>query len=191
MDGMLYPSNMRRVRGQRGLNLSVGVAIVFIFLTALSLIAEDRTVLTIFDRVQFSVPSDWAVISSKRESVKSAFIFQIKNPADEGTPDSTNLAVISYYLREPTAKPENGKKPLGQEQTAKKQDLLEGWDCSSFAKLQASTEYEIWDCHRWVAQCGIHVRLAWPHLHKNPPDYDKNMILALSDVLKSVATSSK
>jgi hypothetical protein len=39
---------------------------------------------------------------------------------------------------------------------------------------------------RIVADCGVSVRIAWPHLPKNPPDYDKQMEAVLSSFLTSV-----
>jgi hypothetical protein len=45
--------------------------------------------------------------------------------------------------------------------------------------------------YRVVAECGIFVRMAWPHLPENPADYDKQMERVLSDFLTSVSPSKK
>jgi hypothetical protein len=57
--------------------------------------------------------------------------------------------------------------------------------------MQGSTRYDIWDCYRTVAGIGVYVRLAWPHLKNNPPDYDKTMVTVLADFLRNIAASPK
>lgn len=164
----MYLASMRWASGKRGSKLFGGAVLLHMVLAACYLIAADRVVFAIFARVQFSVPSDWVVITSKSDAFKTVFAFQIPNAADQGTPDSTNLAFISYYLREPTAVAESRKKASGQDQKARKRKLAENF-----------------------AECSVHIRMAWPHLPRNPPDYDKTMETALTDVLKSVAATSK
>jgi hypothetical protein len=57
--------------------------------------------------------------------------------------------------------------------------------------MQKSTEYVAWDCYRVVADSGVAVRIAWPHLPKNPADHDKQMETVLSDLLISIVRSEK
>lgn len=167
-----------------------GVLLCLLF-AALPLSATDRVTFTIVGRVQFTVPGDWVVISSKSGPVKTVFGFQIKNAADKGTPDSTNLAIISYNLNDSEANADYQKKTLPQDEKAEKKELAENWNCNTFSRKQGSTPYEIWDCDRIVSECGVSVRMAWPHLHKNPPAYDESMRTALMDVLNSVVASPK
>lgn len=153
--------------------------------------AADTVTFTVVGRVQFSVPSDWVVIASKSETTNTLFAFQIKNPADEGTPDSTNLAFVSYYLGDKNAKAAFKEKVSDQERHAKKKEDVQDWNCTSFTAKQGATQYQDWDCNRVLANCGVFIRLAWPELPKNPLNYDKDMLAALTDVLKSVAPSRK
>lgn len=44
---------------------------------------------------------------------------------------------------------------------------------------------------RIVADCGVSVRIAWPHLSKNPPDYDKQMETVLSPASSQVSAPFK
>jgi hypothetical protein len=143
---------------------------------------------TIVDRVQFSVPADWPVIANNSTSEKTVFAFQIPNAADNGTSDSSNLSIIVTDLRTDQARDAFQKQSPNAESTAQDKQLVEGWACSTFSKIQRSTqtEYVIWDCRRIVADCGVSVRIAWPHLPKNPPDYDGQMETVLSNFLTSV-----
>jgi hypothetical protein len=170
---------------------SLATAVLCILLASAALCAEDRVVFSIYARIQFSVPSDWLVISSKSDAVNTVFAFQIPNPAEEGTPDSTNLVSVASDLKQPGAKTAFEKKASNPEQKAEKRKLSGHWRCSRFSATQGSMEYEIWDCFRTVTNCGVYVRAAWPHLPKNPPEYDKTMETRLTQVLNSVAPSVK
>jgi len=161
-----------------------------LFLLAASLVAaSDYVEFTIVERLRFSVPGDWPVIANKSTPEKTIFGFQIPNPADDGTPDSSNLAITSTYLKDHVSRDAFEKKDPSTNHEAREKKLVEGWRCASFSSHQKSTEYVIWDCERIVADCGVAVRMAWPHLPKNPADYDKQMETVLSDFLMSVAPS--
>ena len=153
--------------------------------------AVDRVDFTIVGRDRFTVPGDWVVIANKSDKNRTIFAFQIPSPADDKTPDSTNLTVQSYYLRDLASRAEFDKKSSKQNPSAQDRKLVDGWDCANFQGLQGSTSYEVWDCHRTVGEAGVYVRLAWPHLPKNPSDFDQQMQTALADVLTSVVPSPK
>lgn len=187
----MYVFMMRWAKNQPGVNSLAAAVLLRILLASTALCAEDRVVFSIYARIQFSVPSDWRVISSKSDAMNTVFAFQMPNPAEEGTPDSTNLVIVASDLKQPGAKTAFEKKASNREQKAQKRDLVDHWDCSRFSAMQGSTEYEIWDCFRTVTDCGVYVRAAWPHLPKNPPEYDKTMDTRLAEILKSVAPSAK
>jgi hypothetical protein len=171
-------------------SLRVAIAVNLLFSASPS-IAADRVVFTVVERVQFSVPSDWPVISSKSTPEKTVFAFQVPNAADEGTSDSSNLVIVSSYLKGAEDRAAFEKKASSPGHDAQGKKLVDGWRCSTFSAMQKSTEYVDWDCYRVVADCGVFVRAAWPHLPKNPPDYDAQMETVLSDFLTSVAPSKK
>lgn len=166
--------------------------VLFVFVTCLlsaaTTAATDLVDFTIVDRVQFSVPGDWPVLASKSTSEKTVFTFQIPNAADSDTSDSTNLSFISTYLRSAQDRDAFQKQSSSTDHNAQEKKLVEGWGCSTFSAIQRSTQtqYVIWDCRRIISDCGISVRIAWPHLPKNPPDYDKQMEIVLSNFLTSV-----
>lgn len=167
-------------------------AILLILLFTASLAAAtDEVTFSIVDRVQFSVPGNWPVIASKSNADKTVFAFQVPIAADKGTADSSNLVIVSSYLKEAQDKDAFEKKASSPDPRAQERKLVDGWRCSSFLAMQKATQYVNWDCNRVVAGCGVFVRMAWPHLPKNPPDYDKQMETVLSDFLTSVVPFKK
>ena len=153
--------------------------------------AGEKVDFSIVDRIQFTVPGEWKVIASRSDASRTMFAFQILNPADEGTSDSTNLVLVAYNLNQPSEKESFEVKESQRGPNATNQKLVDGWDCSTFSAKQKRTNYVDWDCTRVVGQTGVFVRLAWPRLPRNAPDYDKSMEESLSDVLKSVIPYSR
>jgi hypothetical protein len=150
--------------------------------------ATDVVDFTIVNRVKFSVPADWPVIANKSTSEKTVFAFQIPNPADKDTSDSSNLSIIATDLKTAQDRVAFQAQPSSADHNALEKKLVEGWRCSTFSAIQhsTSTQYVVWDCRQVIADCGVSIRLAWPHLPKNPPDYDNEMERVLSSFLTSV-----
>lgn len=135
-------------------------------------------------------PATGLLCASKSTPEKTICAFQIPNRADEA--DSTNISIVSSYLKDAKDREAfNKKKASTSEHSAEEKTLVEGWRCRSFSAIQNATQYVDWDCYRVVAECGVFVRIAWPHLPKNPTDYDKQMERVLSDFLTSVGPSKK
>ena len=172
------------------LHISIQTALLVVLTAALSG-AVDKVAFTIFAEIQFAVPADWQVIANKSDTKSTLFAFKISNPAEEGTPDSTNLVLQSFYLKELEAKAKFEEKSKPQDPSARKRSVAAHWDCTSYAGKQGSTSYDVWDCHRTLAKAGVYVRLAWPHLSNNPPNYDQQMQATLVDVLTSVGPPAK
>jgi hypothetical protein len=151
-------------------------------------VAVDMVDFTIISRVHFSVPADWPVIANKSTTEKTIFAFQIPNTADNRTNDSSNLSIIAADLRTEHERDAFQMQAPSTDQNAQEKKLVEGWRCTAFSATQRSTQtrYTIWDCRRIVADCGVSVRLAWPDLPKNPPDYDHQMELVLTNFLTTV-----
>ena len=171
------------------LNLSFRTQALLLCLVASLAAATDYVEFSVVERIRFSVPGNWPVISSKSTPEKTTFAFQIPNRADKKTSDSSNLVIVSSYLSNTQEKQDFEEKASTTENNAREQKVVEGWRCSTFTGMQKSTQYVVWDCYRMVADCGVKVRIAWPHLPKNPPDYDEQMEVVLSDFLNSVAPS--
>jgi hypothetical protein len=153
--------------------------------------AGETVDLSIVDRIRFTVPGEWKVIASNSDASRTMFAFQILNPADDGTPDSTNLVLVAYNLNLPAEKESFEAKKSQRGPGAMDQKFVEGWDCSTFSAKQKKTNYVDWDCSKIVGETGVFVRLAWPRLVRNAPEYDKSMEKSLLDVLKSVIPYSR
>lgn len=190
-DVRAYLSGMRSILGMGSAVSLSKTILLFLFTLANLAVATDQVVFTVVDRIQFSVPGDWPVIASKSTAEKTMFAFQIPNAADKGTPDSSNLSIVSSYLKNAQEKDAFEKKATNPDSAAHEKKLVEGWRCSTFSAIQKSMQYVDWDCYRVVADCGVFVRIAWPHLPKNPPDYDKQMEAVLTDFLTNVVPSKK
>ena len=175
--------------GRKVLNMNFRFQALLLCLVASLAVATDYVEFSVVERIRFSVPGNWPVISSKSTPEKTTFAFQIPNRADKKTSDSSNLVIVSSYLSNAQEKEDFDKKASTLENNAMEQKLVDGWRCQTFTGTQKSTQYVVWDCYRVVAACGVKVRIAWPHLPKNFPDYDKQMEAVLSDFLTSVAPS--
>ena len=173
--------------GRKVFNMNFRLQTLLLCFVASLAVATEYVEFSVVERIRFSVPGNWPVISSKSTPEKTTFAFQIPNHADKKTPDSSNLVIVSSYLSNAQEKEDFEKKASTMENNAREQKLVDGWRCQTFTGQQKSTHYSVWDCYREVADCGVKVRIAWPHLPKNPPDYDKQMEAVLSDFLTSVA----
>jgi hypothetical protein len=64
--------------------------------------------------------------------MNTGFAFQIPDPAEQGTPDSTNLVIVASDLKQPGAKTAFEKKASDPEQKAQKRKLVDHWDAAAF-----------------------------------------------------------
>lgn len=156
----------------------------------ISFAADDSVDLSVVGSIRFTVPGAWKVITSKSGPTQTIFVFQIPDPADVGTPDSTNLALTTYNLKDPTMKNAFLQIQSNPNPASKPTDILDGWNCSTFSGAQRQTTYSVMDCSRSLEQVGIRVRIAWPHLTNNPSDYDDSMRSCLVNLLESVVPYS-
>jgi hypothetical protein len=122
---------------------------------------------------------------------KAVAAFQIANPADEGTPDSTNLSISLYEATSPEAKASMlsllGSKAKGKIEKKRYGD----WDVLSYSGQQGATTYYIRDAFKPVADCVVMVRLAWPGLPLNPKDYDTRMEETFLSVIDTIADDKR
>jgi hypothetical protein len=143
------------------------------------------TIITPKGYVGFSVPKDWKVLSMNSKPPVAAIALQMPNPSDEGTPDSTNIAID---LIQPDS--DQGKHALSKVGQAYEGDAQtsthSGWDCYSQNAHQKKTLYTILDAKKSVADMIVWVRVAWPHLSRNAPDQDTIMKAAFNSLLDDV-----
>jgi len=165
------------------------IALLLILVTGCLDASSDLVEFTVVDRIHFSVPGNWPVIASKSTGEKAVFAFQIPNAADLGTRDSTNLSIVSTFLRREQDREAFSKNLLSTPPNAQEKKLVAGWHCSSVSAMQGTTPYVVWDCFSIIQDSGVSVRIAWPHLPKNAPDYDSRMEKVLAKFLTNVAPS--
>jgi hypothetical protein len=143
-------------------------------------------IVTKTDKIGFTVGADWKVIAMQSKLPKAVAVFQIANPADDGTPDSTNLSISLFEASSPEEK-DSLASLLGGRAEGKVDKTKHGdWEVLSYTGQQDSTAYSIRDAFKPVADCIVMVRFAWPHLPKNAKDYDSTMEATFLAVVDSV-----
>ena len=169
------------------------LAIAFVPLIAFAAPEEKvrMGIVTHTGQIGFTVGADWKVIAMQSKLPKAVAAYQITNPADEGTPDSTNLAISLFEAASPDAKASMlsllASKAQGKIEKKKHGD----WEVLCYSGQQGATTYSIRDAFKPVADCVVMVRLAWPSLPKNPTDYDSTMEATFLAVIDSIADDKK
>jgi hypothetical protein len=142
--------------------------------------------------VRFDVLGNWPTVAMQPLPPIAAAAFQIPNPADAGTSDSTNVAYTIFSLDDDRARAARAKvgKQYGSNPPTVEQ--YHGWTISRQEANQGSTTYTMLD-----GVIGLHgldadiaIRLAWPHLVTNAPDYDATMEQLYRKLLDSVSAES-
>jgi hypothetical protein len=115
----------------------------------------------------------------------------VPNPADEGTSDSTNVAITIFDLDAEAARSARavvGKAYGPQPVTSQ----YKGWTVYTQEASQGATRYTIIDGVRELPDLhsAVAVRLAWPHLRANPSTYDADMSETYHRLLDSVSAAS-
>lgn len=149
--------------------------------------AVELTIVTTTGYVRFSVPDDWGVMAMQTKPPVSVAAFQVFNPADQGTPHSTNAAVTLYYPdteRGRTALSVIGR-AYGNAPPSKSE--VDGWTLYEQHPSQNGTAYTVLDAKKAVADVVVGIRLAWPELPNNPPDYNSTMRNSFEALRQSVS----
>ncbi len=140
--------------------------------------------------VAFSVEGDWPVLSMQIKPPIASAAFRIPNPADAGTPDSSNIVIALYDTQSAEARTAF-KTPVKQYGPARpKAQALGPWTVYRQAAVQGDTHYTIVDAKRSgvadVPDIAVGVRMVWPQLAGNAADYDAGMEVVLKSVLDSI-----
>ncbi|WP_263354029.1 hypothetical protein [Acidicapsa acidisoli] len=143
------------------------------------------TVLTANGYVSFSVSKDWRVITMQSKPPVAVAGFQLVNQADKHTSDATN--VVISLIQPGTEEGERALIKIGKsyEGSVTASSRL-GWDLYSQKAHQKETEYAVLDAKKSIADVIVAVRVAWPHLSKNSPQYDSGMQEIFDNLLKSI-----
>lgn len=155
-----------------------------VFATA---IAVELKIITTGGAVAFTVGDNWSVISMQSKTPITAAGFQIPNPADEGTPDSTSLAFNLYDLSTEAGRTAFAAPVKQYSVNEPKIKNFGEWTLYRQEAMQGATRYTILDARKSnVADVSVSARLAWPHLKSNPKTYDSQMVSVFQAFLESV-----
>lgn len=138
----------------------------------------QMTLVTQKGHVSYMVGDDWAVLSMKTQTPVSAAVYQIPNPADADTPESTNLVLMLYDLATKNGRAEFERPVPDYTEEGPVQSEYQGWTVYRHSGMQNDVEYTILDARRrdvGNGEVAAGVRLSWPHLPDNRADYDQEM----------------
>ena len=149
--------------------------------------AVEMTIVTNKGFVAFVVGDDWVVISMQSRLPIAAAAFQIPNPSDHGTADSTNLALMLYDRRSKRARALFDAPVTEPGSLSSQTEHVADWAVYRQDVLQGSTRYTILDAKRaGIADVLVKVRLAWPRLESNSETYDADMESTFHNFLASI-----
>jgi hypothetical protein len=134
--------------------------------------------------VAFTADSDWSVIAAQPRLPVAVMAFQILNTADDGTPDSTNLAISLYGLGVEEGRDAFARSTRKWGQSAPSVETIGPWRVLRQEARQGSTNYTVLDAQR--SDIAVSVRLAWPHLSNNTATYDSDMEAIFRHFIASV-----
>ena len=136
--------------------------------------------------VHFWVPTDWVVLTVDSKDGVYMAVYQVLNPADDGTPDSTNIAVAFYDLNQHHGQEASqliGKR-YGADPVVQSNDGE--WVIYAQHTHRGDIQYVVIDAKKTVADVLASVRCAWPQLTKNPAGYDDQMQSICTSLWRSV-----
>lgn len=134
---------------------------------------------------------DWAVIDIHGDPPAAGFDFQIPDPADQGTSDSTNIGIDVYQpdTREArNAQAQFGKslEPAGRP----KMETYKGWTIYSQGVVAKGTPYSLMDAESREGDAVVIVHLNWPHLSGQPGMHNTDMRALMLKTLDSVTAGT-
>lgn len=139
------------------------------------------------EQVSIRCPTSWVIIAHKPAgSPTGAVAFQVLNPADEGTDDSTNLSVVAFDLRQTEAMLQFTQGILEHEKKKHPSKEIGDWAVHAWSDKQGNTSYEIRDCYRTAQPFGIHVRLAVPTLPGTTKEWAEKLDAEFKKLLEAI-----
>lgn len=148
--------------------------------------ANEFAIRTTKGFVRFSVLDDWRVLSVQTKPPVSVATFQVGNPADEGTPHSTNVAVSLFHIG--TERGQAAAAAVGRSYgpVAPVSSTVNSGAVYIQQPTQQSLPYLLIDANKPFADLIVALRFAWPNLPNNPSNDDATMRGAFEAVRRSV-----
>lgn len=152
--------------------------------------AEGTTDYSLEERiVKFKAPSDWAVIMHKSEGNPQFIAFQVKDPADQGTGETTQVTVETKVLDDSSNFQslvnfglEKSKQSPGYEQRT---DGVDPNTLRYFA-LNGKSRYEYRETYYLLSHIFIHVKCARPMLAATAPAWADSYEKGCAVVMQSI-----
>jgi len=131
-------------------------------------------------------PAHWRLLVDKPNFPVAMSIFNIPNPADPAGKESTNVVVAAYAA---DSKPAQDTLATTKKRFAKSNLTTRnqaGWEVESYSEIQGVTRYRFLDGTKVQVDKTLFIRLAWPTLPANAPDYDAEMQKSFDQLLSQV-----
>jgi hypothetical protein len=134
---------------------------------------------------------DWAVINIHSDLPAAGFDFQIPDPADQGTSESTNISLDVYQpatreARNAEAQFGRSLEPAGRP----KMETYNGWTICSQGVVAKGTPYSLIDAESRQGDVEVFVHLNWPHLSGQPGTHNADMRALMLKTLDSVSSGT-
>ena len=152
--------------------------------------SSDSTTFTLImpsGHVSFIADGAWPVIAAK-SSLPAVFAFQVPDPADTATAESTNLSINIYdhASREGQQAAKTFGQPLAVQ--APRKESHDGWTLATQGVAASGVPYTVIDAEEKTPSGAlVVVRLAYPHLAGQPGTHVADMRALFLKVLDSVA----
>jgi len=162
-----------------------------LLLSAISLLAADseNTIQLHNGELETRSSSKWAIIAHRPAGNRTLVAFQLfENKAEAETEESTNLSITTFYLKDIESTMAFVQTLTKKAEEGEQDSEYGGWVIRDWSGKQGEVEYRITDARLTHDRLGIgiHVRLAWPILKKNPKNYDAKMKKLLRDLLDDI-----
>ena len=160
---------------------------LLLFMPFAAVNAAEHVIYIQNEQLSVSCPASWVIIAHKPTGSPSDVVaFQILNPADNGTEDSTNLSVVAWDLQQTEAMLKFTREVLDHEKQKRTPKEAGEWAIYTWTDKQGDTEYEIRDCYRTAKPFGLHVRLAIPKLAKTKKEWSDKLDTDFKKLLESI-----
>lgn len=150
-------------------------------------LAEELSIVTTKGFVALTAADHWPVLEMQTQMPATLTAFKLPNPADEETPDSTNL-IVQLFERGSEKERILFIAPVKQYgPVSPVVERFKEWTITRQEDPQGKIVYSLWDARKeGVADVSVRVRLVWPHLENNPANYEEQMEMTFKTFLNSI-----
>jgi len=139
--------------------------------------------------VHFHVPGDWTAIMEKSDGDPQAVIFQVPDPATQGTEDTASVTIKTRSLKSGddfqsfvTEAFERAKGQTGYENDSANKDS----SVHRYYVTRNKVRYLVRDAYQMTANVGIEVRCQRPMLDATPKEWNDQFDAACTSVVASM-----